>query len=86
MSQKKESATEADNAKHLNTLTSLYSTNNDNITSTESEGGPFDERTETAAAQRDRLELDRGGFLKARGGQSVQHGLRQQQGAEVDAL
>lgn len=39
--------------------------------------------TESAAAQWDRLQLDRRGFLKACGGQSVQHRLRQQQRAEV---
>lgn len=44
------------------------------------------EPTESAAAQRDRLQLDRGGFLEACGGQSVQHGRGQQQGAEVDPL
>lgn len=42
--------------------------------------------TESAAAQRDRLQLDRRGFLEACGGQAVQHRLGEQQRAEVYTL
>jgi len=46
----------------------------------------FSTRTQTAAAQRDRLQLDGGRFPEARRGEALQHRPRQQQRVEVDSL
>lgn len=43
-------------------------------------------QTESAAAQRDGLKLDGGRLQKTRSGESVQHGLGQQQRGEGDTL